>query len=1073
MLSLHNYSLRQKLILFAVLPMFMLGIFGIIRAWGLHQDFKTAHRNALAIQVSGQIADLIYDLQQERGYQSKEAEDSEALSQQQANTDATFRRLMQSDDLAKLLVVLDEDAHLQLAQQLTELKTSLNQLSLSRNQDVAHSTAGDTDFFDKLNNKLLLLVNQLQHQTDDAAQSRAYADLLLVLRAQELAARERSLVNDILSSNTLELAVLQPLENLWLEQAHTMALAQDTFEDEHRLLLLKLLASLPNQQVEQIRQRLGEQRQIAEIAQQLSELIGFGAMVHRARASLLHGEPATATSQQQWQEASLLLSKLREFCHLSDGQQQALQSLTDALSTYHQPSLIPQDNAALSPDLAPGHSNLEPGHSDAEPGRQHAGIALAIQALKTPPPPIDAALWWQFASEQIGMLHGLSHDIGHNIEQLSRHQMRMALLYIAVYSLASALTLLLSLLLGRKIIASFMNKIEAIAAVMQQMAADPTLELTIKTKGSDEIARMAQAMNTMLGQRKKYRQELSRAAAVFKYSAEGIIVTDADNHIELVNPAFTQITGYSLDEVKGRNPSMLSSHRNSPQLYAAMWESLQATDKWEGEIWNRRKDGQVYPEYLALTLVRDDEGRIVQHIGLFMDISRRKQYEQDLWYKANFDTLTDLPNRKLLSERLAHEIKMASHDSRKLAVMVLDLDRFKFINDTRGHECGDALLKAVTKRLQALLGPTDFLARIGGDEFVLVLPRLAQELMVEQQAMKVLQALGEPFVIEQQQLELSASLGIGLYPEDGQDVESLLSNAETALFGAKDDGRNNFKYFTPMMNQAMVERHAMERALRRAMLRREFLLHYQPVVDIKTGEVTGLEALLRWQDPDKGLISPSHFIPVAEDMGLMVPLGQWVIDTALGDLAALHAQGFGLSMAINVSACQCRDKQQGLAQQLAQALNRHGIAPRHLHVEITESMLMDDSNHCLATLNHIRDLGCTIYLDDFGTGYSSLSYLKKFPISVIKIDRSFVENLPDCESDASLIRAIIQMGKSLGMKLVAEGIETEEQQAFLQVLGSDYGQGYLYSRPLPLEALSDWLDKRVGHGAKAQPQFDI
>ncbi|WP_372873077.1 EAL domain-containing protein [Shewanella sp.] len=1061
MVSLHNYSLRQKLILFAILPIIMLGVFGIIRAWGLHQEFNRAHRNAMAIQVTNKIGDLIYELQKERGLSlnwlsDHPSTDTQALEAQQSLSDLHYRNLMQSEELKKLLVGLSHNDRQLFNHCLTNIKSRANSLKLVRKALLNKTYLENSAFFNNFNDfndELLLLVNQIQHQTNDADQSRGYSDLLLAQRIQELAARERGLLSNLLSSDTLALNTLQPLEALIQEQLHAIKLAEDTFDTDHRHLMRQFESSLPSQQAKEIRSQLAEQRHISQLAWELSATLGYGGLIHHFKNFLLRGNEGYATKfYQDWKISSRLLTQLENSKHLHHEQRQALADIRQSMMLYH-------TNLLTVRELRAKHMPVQ--QLDELVKVNDTPMIKGLERLKYPAPPVTAGYWQVLATERIAMLHDLGHHISRNIEELSRHQMRMALLFISIYSLAAAVTLLVSLLLGRKIIASFMGKIESIASDMQQMADDPKLELVIKTKGSDEIARMAESMNKMLKERKKYRQELGRAAAVFEYSAEGIMVTDADNHIEMVNPAFSQITGYSLADVKGRNPSILSSHRNSPQLYDCMWESLRSTDKWEGEIWNRRKDGQVFPEYLAITLVRDDEGHIVQHIGLFMDISRRKQYEQDIWYKANFDALTDLPNRKLLSERLEHEIKMAQRESRKLAVMVLDLDRFKFINDTQGHESGDLLLKAVSERLQKVLGTTDFLARIGGDEFVIVLPRLAQEQTIEQQAKHILIALGKPFTIKGFALEVSASLGVGIYPQDGPDVETLLGNAETALYGAKDDGRGRFKYFTPEMNQAMVARLAMEQALKRAVSREEFLLHYQPVIDIRSGKVTALEALIRWQDPDKGLIAPAHFIPVAEEMGLMSTIGEWVLDRALGDLAKLHAMGHSLSMAVNVSACQCDSKGSCIEEQLRSTLSRHGVAPRHLHVEITESMLMDNTNHCQETLNHIRDLGCAIYLDDFGTGYSSLSYLKKFPISVIKIDKSFVEQLPDCESDANLIRAIVHMGKSLGMRLVAEGIETEEQLAFLQMLGSDYGQGYHISRPLPFDELTRWIENRL------------
>ncbi|MGL5361227.1 MAG: putative bifunctional diguanylate cyclase/phosphodiesterase, partial [Shewanella sp.] len=573
---------------------------------------------------------------------------------------------------------------------------------------------------------------------------------------------------------------------------------------------------------------------------------------------------------------------------------------------------------------------------------------------------------------------------------------------------------------------------------------------------------MASAMNRMINEREKANQALSLAAAVFDYSAEGIIVTDADNHIELVNPAFTQITGYSFSEVKGRNPSILNSKRHQEYFFATLWEALKQEGKWEGEIWNKRKNGEVYPEYLAITVVRNEQGQIIKHIGLFMDISKRKQYEQDLWYQANFDTLTGLPNRKLFNERLQHEIQLTQHDPRKLAILLIDLDQFKYINDVQGHAIGDLLLQEVAKRLENLASKNDFIARIGGDEFVLILPRITNELAIEHMAARIIETLAVPFTLNQRELQISASFGIGIYPDDGLDASSLTRNTEMAMYQAKDAGRNNFKYFTAGMNQAMYARMELEQRLRRAVTQNEFTLHYQPIVEMNTGKVCSVEALIRWQDPDFGLIPPEQFIAIAEETGLIEPMGEWVLNQALGDLRLWQQQGIDINVAINISSRQCiNTRGMRFDQVLQECFNQHHINPNKVHIEITESMLMGDASDCLHTLESIQALGSQIYIDDFGTGYSSLSYLKKFPISVIKIDRSFVENALDGSANANLVKAIVMMGQSLEMELVAEGIETKAQWHLLKSLGCHYAQGYLISKPLPFTAVTALLKQTL------------
>jgi diguanylate cyclase (GGDEF)-like protein len=389
---------------------------------------------------------------------------------------------------------------------------------------------------------------------------------------------------------------------------------------------------------------------------------------------------------------------------------------------------------------------------------------------------------------------------------------------------------------------------------------------------------------------------------------------------------------------------------------------------------------------------------------------------------------------------------------------LIDLDRFKYINDVLGHKRGDLLLQQVARRLESLPDEQKFVARIGGDEFAVILPHYKNDAALTAVADRVKALFGSSFDIDGQDTLISVSFGIGVYPEDGDDIDALTRNTETAMYSAKDNGRDNYQYFTPSMNASMLERLQLEQRLRSAVLHQEFCLHYQPIVSMETGQITSVEALLRWNDPEYGWVSPEKFIPIAENNGLIEPIGEWVLEQALKDLSQWHAEGIKLDMAINVSSRQCINVS-GVSFDtlLAEAIKRHGIAPERLHIEITESMLLDDSPHCLEVLNSIRQLGVAIHMDDFGTGFSSLSYLRKFPISVIKIDKSFVDNALVNEADASLVRAIVMMGKSLDLQLVAEGIETRAQWILLKSMGCDFGQGYLLSRPLPAKSLTPIL----------------
>ncbi|MFB2687192.1 EAL domain-containing protein [Shewanella mangrovisoli] len=1059
--TLQHLSLKQKLILFSLLPLLMMSIFVLSRMYVLVKEYRSANQNHLAIQATAQTTELLYQLHNEYGLSvqlsapGSPQEETRLLQQQQITSDA-LDTLLNGSALSALMSALGRNqlATAQLQEQLNTLTLLSHRLASGRQEALDQHPKAFIDLYNQFNTELVKLIQQLQLQTNDIAQSRAYTDLLNLLMVQQLAVKERSAINRMLLSQTLNINDYRAISTIMYEYGQAIEHASNASISDRQSLIRKVQTSPENLRILKISQQIEQQIRVSTLVQNINAHLGYGGLIDSFQDYLIKGDAASLEKFTKAQAIiQLNLDELNHEIRNIPELKAAVRTIEDSVDQYQfcmsKLQQLKQQQLSLEEITALAQVN-------------DSGLSEAIDKLLMPPHPVSSKHWWSLTSDRINKLHAISDEITENMAHQSEVEQTKSLSLLGLYLFSAFFTAAITLWLGRKIIRSFMVKITKIANDMQRMAADPQLNINIDASGSDELARMAQAMNRMISERQKANHALSRAAAVFNYSAEGIMVTDADNHIELINPAFSQITGYSLEEVKGRSPSILSSNRHPHHYYTAMWEALHKEGKWEGEIWNKRKDGQVYPEYLAITVVRNEQGEIIQHIGLFMDISKRKQYEQDLWYQANFDTLTGLPNRKLFNERLQHEIQLAQHDSRKLAILLIDLDQFKYINDVQGHATGDLLLQDVAKRLENIMGKNDFIARIGGDEFVLILPRLTNELAIEHMASRIIETLATPFTLNEREIQISASFGIGVYPEDGLDVSSLTRNTEMAMYQAKDAGRNNFKYFTSGMNQAMFARMELEQRLRRAVAQDEFTLHYQPIVDMKTGKVCSLEALIRWQDPDLGLIPPDHFIRIAEETGLIESMGEWVLNQAMHDLRQWQHMGFKLNIAINVSSRQCINTRGiGFDQVLQECFNRHHINPRNVHIEITESMLMGDASHCLSTLESIRHLGSQIYIDDFGTGYSSLSYLKKFPISVIKIDRSFVENALDNSSNANLVKAIVMMGQSLEMELVAEGIETEAQWKFLRDLGCHYAQGYLLSKPLPFDEITPLLSQTL------------
>ena len=542
-------------------------------------------------------------------------------------------------------------------------------------------------------------------------------------------------------------------------------------------------------------------------------------------------------------------------------------------------------------------------------------------------------------------------------------------------------------------------------------------------------------------------------AQAFESSGEAVLITDAQNCIVSVNPAFTRITGYTLDEVRGKNPRLLSSGRHGPSFYAAMWGALQNLGTWQGEVWNRRKNGEVYVEWATLSQVVR-QGELLSYVAVFSDITARRAAEAEVSYAAHHDALTQLANRSLLDDRLSQSLSAARSLGTQVALLCLDLDEFKTINDSLGHRSGDIYLQSVAARLKGCTRTSDTVARMGGDEFALVLTGLkdaAQD--ASQVAQKVLQALAVPHLVNGQEISGGASIGIALFPQDGQEAQSLTSNADAAMYSARANGRNTWQFFRREMTTHANERLELENKLRRAVGLGHVRLEYQPQIDLRSSKLVGVEALLRWTDPDLGPVSPARFIPIAEDSGLIVALGEWVLRTAAAQQR--HWVGLGLppfSVSVNVSAAQFHQRD---FVDLVRRVMQDTEGGLQLELEVTESVVMRDALGAISCLGALRDMGVTLAMDDFGIGYSSLGYLKRFPIDRLKIDQSFVRDLTSAREDLEIVRAIVAMGHALGLVVLAEGVERPDQLELLRREGCDQVQGWYYSRAVPAAAIEE------------------
>jgi len=579
------------------------------------------------------------------------------------------------------------------------------------------------------------------------------------------------------------------------------------------------------------------------------------------------------------------------------------------------------------------------------------------------------------------------------------------------------------------------------------------------SKDDIQLIEQAASLAGLAIDQSRVNEELQLALLIYQNSSEAMMVTDADGTILTINAAFTRLTGCTQDEVIGKNPTTFSNHA----FYDTVWQEIDATGHWQGEIVDRRKNGESYTKWLTINTIFNEDGSVHRRVVLFYDITEKKKTEELIWQQANFDTLTSLPNRRMFLDRLDQDIKKAHRAGLPLALLFLDLDRFKEINDTLGHGMGDLLLQEAAKRLVHCVRESDTVARLGGDEFTVILGELDEPGCVERVVQDILRKLSEPFQLGEEMAYVSTSIGITLYPDDADNIEALLKNADQAMYAAKQQGRNRCSYFTPSMQEAAQARMRLTNDLRGALSGNQFRLYYQPIIELATGAIHKAEALIRWEHPKIGLVSPAEFIPVAEETGLIIEIGDFVFLEAARQCQKWRTS-FHPAFQISVNKSPVQFRNERTLHTWTDQLKALDLPGQSIVVEITEGLLMDANTLVTDKLLQFRDAGIQVSLDDFGTGYSSLSYLQRFDIDYIKIDQSFVRHLAPGSNNMALCEAIIVMAHKLNMKVIAEGVETALQRDLLSAAGCDFGQGYLFSRPVPAAEFESFMSASVKQG---------
>ena len=574
------------------------------------------------------------------------------------------------------------------------------------------------------------------------------------------------------------------------------------------------------------------------------------------------------------------------------------------------------------------------------------------------------------------------------------------------------------------------------------------------------LAEKTDALSQALMQQREAEGQLRLLVEVIRHLSIGVVIMDADFCVTSVNDAYCAISGKSEEEILGKRPPFEDLIKEYPEVYDAAQKSMRLNGAWESELWGKSDYGEKFAIHISITSIIDQTGRLSQYGAIISDVTQRKKDEEHIRYQANFDTLTGLPNRALFVDRLEQSLAAMARADSKLALLFIDLDGFKLVNDTLGHDKGDDLLNEAGRRIASCTRGGDTVARLGGDEFTVIMPNLHDARDAPVVAQRILDALTAPFVLDGTESFVSGSIGITIFPDDAKLSGDLLKNADAAMYRAKELGKANYQFFTADLNEQVVERLSIKNGLIKALERKEFDLYYQPKLSLRSGNFEGVEALMRWDSPDLGMVSPARFIPVLEETGMVVEVGAWAIQIACAQHQKWVDAGLGQKrMAVNLSARQLREM--SFVSVLQDILQESNMSPEWLEIEITESMLMSDTESAISSLNVLHDMGIHVAMDDFGTGYSSLSYLKRFPIDTIKIDQAFVAEITSKSDDAEIIRTIINMGKTLRRQVVAEGVETEAQLALLKEYGCDQVQGYLLSRPVPGDALTEFFRAHI------------
>jgi len=1049
----YKSNISVKLNSFLILPIITLLFFSSIAIFDKYKKLEKTQDILQFSHVVQQLSVLIYSLQKERGlsagalsvkddnYQLKLARQRKVTMVAYSRVSPTF--IMPSQYLPEKTIVN--------FQQITQ---KFKQLKFVRTEIDNGTDNNFFDFYSLLIADLLQEINALHAMTTSQKGNYMVSSLIYALGFEEYAAVERGLMHGALNAqrNSHEQADnLIPLQvvNYVASQQAELSRYYNISSPKHSALMSEVMQDKKTLDFHQYRESIVNVIEQRNIFNTIVSVFGFGGLIHDYKNYIIRGDDVYVIRMKT--NFAFLRKQIKDFKKLYPLSLEEHQYLFDLMGVIHQY----EANIDIVTQLKQQKISVE--IIDEKVKVDIRPALNAIAKLKRSTELMDPELWWQLATQRLGLLHKVSSIIITDIialETAQNNQLKTPLIFYTIFVLV---VLVIASSLSKMLKGRLVEQIKYIASFMRKSRENRQNNQLLDISGQDEIAIMAKEFNQLMIERSANEEQLKLAAQVFIEAHDGIFITETDGTIIDVNPAFCKITGYERKEVLGKNPSILNSQKQSKQFYTEMWQCLLAHGYWKGEVWNRKKNGEFYAELLTISSLKDNSGKTLHYMGLFADITQIKNQHRTLEQMAHYDALTLLPNRTLFIDRFNQAISHADRAKNSLAICFLDLDNFKPINDNFGHNVGDKILIEVAKRIKNNLRSGDTVSRQGGDEFALLLSDVGSFADCEDILKRIHNSLAQPFIFDGSCHVITASTGVTLYPHDQGDLDTLIRHADQAMYQVKLSGRHGYRLFNKEEDQQIIKKQHKLNKIINAISHDEFTLYYQPKVNMRTGEVFGVEALIRWLSPEDGMIPPMEFLPILERTDVDIQIARWVINSALEQLAQWQRQGLMIEVSINISSYHLQSAT--FIDDLKAILSKYkDLDSTYIQLEVLESSVLGDLDAISNTLNICRDeLGLQIALDDFGTGYSSLTHIKSLPANIIKIDQSFVIDMLDDANNYSIINGVLGLANSFSRDVIAEGVESTAHGLMLLMMGCDKAQGYGIARPMPAKDFDNWL----------------